>query len=311
MVMAVKLIRPSASKTVLVLSGYEAGVTAVHQLPIGDHPSVQPAHLVYVSRPHTQPILSLDMCLYATTYFTSSADAVIAAHRIPELPAAAGGIENGATQNGTCSNPSTVLTPTSGLGTEVEESAQNGLFLSVDSSKNKDTVLESQASPPLFSKRPINTSQTTTTPAGLSSLLSSALQPLSNPPPPTPRQITIQTAHKTLNTKHAGQQSLRVRSDGRILVTGGWDSRIRIYSSKTLKEVAVLKWHKEGVYAVDFAQVLNPGSLGIEDQQGQPDMAVTSTSLGKLQRQREEQMQLKHWVVAGAKDGKVSLWEVF
>jgi hypothetical protein len=33
--------------------------------------------------------------------------------------------------------------------------------------------------------------------------------------------------------------------------------------------------------------------------------------LGKLQKQREETMQLKHWIVAGAKDGKVSLWEVF
>jgi hypothetical protein len=40
-------------------------------------------------------------------------------------------------------------------------------------------------------------------------------------------------------------------------------------------------------------------------------VARKETGLGKLQRQREEVMQCKHWVVAGAKDGKVSLWEVF
>ena len=102
-----------------------------------------------------------------------------------------------------------------------------------------------------------------------------------------------------------------MRSDGRIFVTGGWDSRIRIYSTKTLKEVAVLKWHKEGVYAVDFAVLLEAGDLqGNEGGEG-GEVVKKETGLGKVQRQREEAMQLKHWVVAGAKDGKVSLWEVF
>ncbi|RAK79955.1 WD40 repeat domain-containing protein, partial [Aspergillus fijiensis CBS 313.89] len=55
---------------------------------------------------------------------------------------------------------------------------------------------------------------------------------------------------KVVKTRHAGQQGLRVRSDGRILATAGWDSRVRVYSCKTLKEVAVLKWHREGCYAV-------------------------------------------------------------
>lgn len=65
----------------------------------------------------------------------------------------------------------------------------------------------------------------------------------------------------------------------------------------------MLKWHKEGVYAVDFAEVLGAGD--VEGGDG------GETGLGKVQRQREQAMQMKHWVVAGAKDGKVSLWEVF
>jgi hypothetical protein len=78
-----------------------------------------------------------------------------------------------------------------------------------------------------------------------------------------------------------------------------------------MKEVAVLKWHKEGVYAVDFAQVLYAGDLWQEEGSTVGEVARKETGLGKLQRQREEVMQCKHWVVAGAKDGKVSLWEVF
>jgi WD40 repeat protein len=313
MVMAVKLIRPSTSSTVLVLSGYEGGLTAVHQLPLGNPSSVQPAHLVYLSQPHTQPILSLDVSPDATTYFTSSADATIAAHRIPELSAGVDRTESGAIQDEACSERSTELALGSEPVIEAGKLAQDEVLPSVDSSQDKRAVSDAEAPSLSFAKRPVVVSPSTTAapPAGLSSLLSSAPRLKSDPPPPIVLQITIQPAHKTFNTKHAGQQSLRVRSDGRILATGGWDSRIRIYSSKTLREVAVLKWHKEGVYAVDFAQVLEPGDLSTEDQQGQQVMALTNKSLGNLQRQREQQMQLKHWIVAGAKDGKVSLWEVF
>ena len=48
-----------------------------------------------------------------------------------------------------------------------------------------------------------------------------------------------------------------MRSDGNIFATAGWDSRVRIYSTKTMKEVACLKWHKKGVYATVFAEILD------------------------------------------------------
>ncbi|RMD41330.1 hypothetical protein DV735_g3791, partial [Chaetothyriales sp. CBS 134920] len=35
-------------------------------------------------------------------------------------------------------------------------------------------------------------------------------------------------AFKTANTKHAGQQGLSVRSDGKIFATAGWDARARV-----------------------------------------------------------------------------------
>merc|ERR1712000_759487 len=58
-------------------------------------------------------------------------------------------------------------------------------------------------------------------------------------------------ALKVNATKHAGQQGLTVRSDGRM----------RVYSTKTLKELAVLKWHKEGCYSVALADVAGSDKL--------------------------------------------------
>ena len=81
---------------------------------------------------------------------------------------------------------------------------------------------------------------------------------------------------KSINTKHSGQTSVAVRNDGRIIVSAGWDGSGRVYSSTTLKQVAVLKWHTGGLQVAGF-----------------------SASKGKT------------WIVLGGKDGKISLWDVF
>jgi hypothetical protein len=81
------------------------------------------------------------------------------------------------------------------------------------------------------------------------------------------------------DTKHSGQASLAIRSDSLLCATAGWDARIRVYSVKTLRELAVLKWHKTGCLAVAF---------------GNPTRGIG-----------------KNWIVGGSKDGNISLWEVY
>jgi WD40 repeat protein len=120
---------------------------------------------------------------------------------------------------------------------------------------------------------------------------------------------------KTLHTKHAGQQSLQIRNDGKIFATAGWDSKARVYSAKGMKELAVLKWHKEGCYAVAFAEV----GLGNEKLAGSQEGSHGGE--GKEVVKRETTMTIKedriwkaknaHWLVAGSKDGKVSLWDIY
>ncbi len=119
-------------------------------------------------------------------------------------------------------------------------------------------------------------------------------------------------------TKHSGQQGLQVRSDGKIFATAGWDGRVRIYGSKQITEMAVLKWHKEGCYAVAFAQVepMDPQSPGkgepmaTEEARRVAAQTVRKYS-GSVAREREERAEKSHWLAVGSKDGKVSLWDIY
>lgn len=127
-------------------------------------------------------------------------------------------------------------------------------------------------------------------------------------------------ALKTLNTKHAGQQGLRIRSDGKIFATAGWDCRTRVYSCKTMKELAVLKWHKDGCYAVAFADILgdettaSPTTNAESKPGNEKDTQITirnEGSLATVQQQRNLKAQKTHWLAAGSKDGKISLWDIY
>ena len=109
-----------------------------------------------------------------------------------------------------------------------------------------------------------------------------------------------------LKTGHAGQQSLHIRSDGRVFVTAGWDGRGRIYSTGIfspsqprqsdrngqhvhkaggkrdgkvgkIKNLAVLKHHRQGCYAAAFSPIALPQS---PDQTHQYHEKMRSTSEG-------------------------------
>lgn len=123
---------------------------------------------------------------------------------------------------------------------------------------------------------------------------------------------------KVTNTKHSGQQSLEVRSDGTIFATAGWDSKIRLYSCKTLKELAVLKWHKDGAYAVSFSDVGPPPPQTDEthaetqdDSEAQQSENAVDVSRMSVRDRRVHRVKAAHWIAAGAKDGKVSLWDMY
>lgn len=98
-----------------------------------------------------------------------------------------------------------------------------------------------------------------------------------------------------------------------------------------MKELAVLSWHKTGCYATAFAQtdlgVLAPAAR-IKQKESEPvsdstisaeseyegKLALTkqqSSIVTSIQQRREEKAQSTHWIAAGSKDGKVSLWDIY
>lgn len=224
MVMALGLLHHPITNNLLLVSGYEDGSTMVHACDKVERPeSVWKWRKMLLSRPHTQPILSLDIHPSAEFYFTSSADAIIAKFDVP--------------------------TPKSSI------------------------------------------------------------------------EVTSQ-ANKIVNTKHAGQQGLVMRSDGKIFATAGWDCRVRVYSAKTLKEVAVLRWHKEACYAVAFAVIepsLKSGKDSDETKSQYPNDSteltlakrIPKSALDIIRAERGVAAQRTHWIAAGGKDGKISLWDIY
>ena len=229
----------------------------------------------YRAQSHTQPVLSLDVAPTRNFFLTSSADAIITKHPIPGQG---------------------VSPP------DVEE----------------DEKQKPQSPPrqgPGFS--------------ALSAALSGQAQSGSSPQQPRPTQAHASRIEPltTTHTRHAGQQGLRIRSDGRIFATAGWDSMVRVYSARTLKEVAALRWHREGCYATAFSDFSVPGSASLEspvevtgEEPREPAEAGRDTSsalmqvpsLGlKLRDKRANEAKDAHWLAAGGKDGRVSLWNVF
>ncbi|KAJ7659938.1 WD40-repeat-containing domain protein [Mycena rosella] len=88
-------------------------------------------------------------------------------------------------------------------------------------------------------------------------------------------------------TTHAGNGCVALRDDGRVCAVGGWDGRIRLYTTKSMKP---------GCLAVEFARAVECAEVkdGEEDEEDEMSGA-----------EREGR---GRWLAAGAKDQRVSLW---
>ncbi|KAK3353228.1 WD40-repeat-containing domain protein [Lasiosphaeria hispida] len=284
MVMALSLFYLGQSLTVAV--GFEDGVTAVAQL--GSSWTI-----MYRTKCHSQPVLSLDLSPNRDFFFTSSADSIIAKHPLP-LP---------------------IPSKTVGKGISTPSISQRETI--TDSQGSKPAKTSSEKDPALLSTAGRADSRvaptTTTTPQTVNAAVDEA------------RVVFGEQPIKVVNTKHAGQQSLHVRSDGLVFATAGWDAKVRVYSAKTLREVAVLKWHQVGCFAVAFAAVNDATASEDETKNGdgtaaprqqQLPVGASVTVVPKLvelsvRDKRMRQAKAAHWLAAGSKDGKVSLWDVF
>lgn len=299
--------------TLTLIAGFENGYASVHQLCSSTGTWI----LTYRSQVHSQPILSLDVRPEIRSsngngndsnsngngnntysFFTSGADALIAKHPVPM----------------TKQEIAQPFDPSERIIDEIDSKTPHNPSLSLLSrSLHKDDNNNSNN----------NNDDDEAAAAAATSQKKNK---------PSPKQTTLlqewKHAKKVINTRHSGQQSLKVRSDGSIFATAGWDSKIRVYSCQTMKELAVLKWHKDGAYAVTFSDVGPPslirGSSEAEDTEAQTKTQAQAQAQAQTQTDREidvsrlsvtdrrnHRVRTAHWVAAGAKDGRVSLWDIY
>ncbi|XP_076162771.1 guanine nucleotide-binding protein subunit beta-like protein 1 isoform X2 [Ptiloglossa arizonensis] len=84
-----------------------------------------------------------------------------------------------------------------------------------------------------------------------------------------------------ITLKNSGTSVITIRPDAKILAVGGWDSRVRIYSWKSLKPLAVLDQHRDTVH----------------------DIAYSSMKI--------DACDVKYMMATAAKDGYIALWDIY
>lgn len=235
---------------------------------------------IYRTKSHSQPVLSLDVAPNREYFLTTGADAVIAKHPLlQQVPRVKGTVQDA------------TGTTFSEVGSEKMPSKAGG-----------------DAGPETEKKQPSS---------ALSALLGNH-ESVARPVPLEEPEIKSQPI-KVIDTKHSGQQGVRIRSDGRLFATAGWDSKTRVYSTKSMREVAVLKWHAVGCFSVAFADItLDESSHDVDTntKSTDDDPASTTTVVPRLLKMTVKERRVKratdaHWLATGSKDGKVSLWDVF
>lgn len=71
-------------------------------------------------------------------------------------------------------------------------------------------------------------------------------------------------AFKSMQVQHpsAGTSSVALRGDGKLLASGHWDNTVRVFDTKALRPLAVLRHHRDCVFAVAWAPPMDTRGSG-------------------------------------------------
>jgi WD40 repeat protein len=102
------------------------------------------------------------------------------------------------------------------------------------------------------------------------------------------------TIHRT---KNPGNSAVAMRRDGKGWAIAGWVGRIRLYSTRTLKSLGTLEYHKKSCQALVFANMLTPSAVDL----GKGEVDSDDESAEDIERRGR-------WLISGGSDGKVAIW---
>ncbi|KAF8271203.1 WD40 repeat-like protein [Lactarius quietus] len=108
---------------------------------------------------------------------------------------------------------------------------------------------------------------------------------------------SVDAAGTVHRTKHPGNGAVAIHDEGRVCAIGGWDGRVRLFSTKSFKPLGTLVHHKAGtgIQALAFAHGRGGGGVDEDDDD--------EMTMGEKARRAR-------WLVSGGKDGRVVIWEL-
>ncbi|OBZ72030.1 ASTRA-associated protein 1 [Grifola frondosa] len=109
-------------------------------------------------------------------------------------------------------------------------------------------------------------------------------------------QAAVQIACTVHRTKHPGNGSIAIRDDGKVCAIGGWDGKIRLYSTKTMKSLGTLDYHKKSCQVLAFARSEQHSMAARDDTDSDDEMGS------------EEKAERCRWLASGSQDHRVAIW---
>ena len=79
--------------------------------------------------------------------------------------------------------------------------------------------------------------------------------------------------HQVYTLLSNGHSSVNVRHDNRILAIGCWNGDVELYSTKSMKLLGILSFHKNSVTSIDFSNI-DECNQNIEDEDDDQDNNV-------------------------------------
>ncbi|OSD06412.1 WD-40 repeat-containing protein [Trametes coccinea BRFM310] len=106
-------------------------------------------------------------------------------------------------------------------------------------------------------------------------------------------------------TKHPGNGSIAIKDDCRVCAVGGWDGRIRLYSTKSFRPLGTLAYHKKNCQSLAFAHPqLRPRANSPVEQSGDRDDDDEDNMTEQEKKERTR------WLISGGQDSRVAIWSL-